>query len=230
PTGSRDPYALLRGALGVIRLVLENRLRLPLLPAFATAARLQAGGRAAKQAKADGVMDELLSFFADRLKVALRERGVRHDLVDAVFALGGEDDLMRLLARVEALGAFLSTEDGANLLVAYRRAANIVRIEAKKDKSAHDGPVDAKRLREAEEKALAKALAGATAKVGPLLEAEDFAAAMGVLAALRAPVDAFFDEVTVNAEDTELRDNRLALLSQITATMNRVADFSRIEG
>jgi glycyl-tRNA synthetase beta chain len=223
PTGSRDPFALRRAALGVIRLVVENRLRLPLLGLFTAAA---------SQVRAGVGFDvgELLSFFADRLKVTLREKGVRHDLIDAVFALGGEDDLVRLLARVEALEAFLGSEDGANLLVAYRRAANILRIEEKKDGRSFDGEPDAGKLGQAEEKSLAQALAGVRADLKPLLEREAFVDAMGLLARLRGPVDAFFDKVTVNAPEADLRENRLKLLAQIRQTLNTVADFSRIEG
>ena len=233
PTGSRDPYALRRAALGVIRLVLENRLRLPLLGAVRAA---MAQYEAAEGAVRD-VVDErrdsaglLLAFFADRLKVALREQGTRHDLIDAVFALGGEDDLLRLLARVDALSGFLHSDDGANLLVAYRRAANIVRIELKKDERDGYGAVAPDRLEQAEERDLQQRLVDLTQRTEPLLAAEDFAGAMTELAALREPVDAFFDRVTVNADDPAVRRNRLALLDEIVATMNRVADFSRIEG
>ena len=147
-----------------------------------------------------------------------------------MFALGGEDDLVRLLARVEALGAFLDSEDGANLLVAYRRAANIVRIESKKDKESHAGVVDRKLLVEADEKSLVEALGTVTKSVEPMLEAVDFVGAMAALAGLRDPVDRFFDHVTVNADDAKLRGNRLRLLTEITATMNRISDFSKIEG
>jgi len=171
-----------------------------------------------------------MAFFADRLKVVLRDQGVRHDLVDAVFALGGEDDLVRLLARVKALQAFVGSEDGANLLTAYKRASNIVRIEEKKDGHAYDQPVDAALLQQAEEKDLFGALTDAAASAKPLLEKEDFTGTMAALARLRGPVDAFFDKVTVNADDAGLRANRLRLLSQIRATLNAVADFSRIEG
>lgn len=231
PTGSKDPYALRRAALGVIRLIVENGLRLPLLEVFASAHRLYAATPAGGGlAPAAGVAAELLAFFADRLKVVLRDRGVRHDLIDAVFALGGEDDLVRLLARVDALQTFVGSEDGANLLTAYKRASNIVRIEEKKDGAAHDQPVDPTRLAQDEEKALFAALTAALERTRPLLAAEDFAAAMAALAGLRAPVDAFFDKVTVNADDRGLRANRLRLLSQIRATLNAVADFSRIEG
>ena len=223
PTGSKDPYALRRAALGVIRLILENKLRLHLLPIFRAA--VEKGDPSA----------ELLEFFADRLKVALRDQGVRHDLVAAVFAPilgegGGEDDLVRLLARVEALAAFLKTEDGANLLVAYRRASNIVRIEAGKDKIRYADPPNAARFKETAETVLAQRLADATGESTHALEGENFAGAMAVLARLRHPVDDFFNKVTVNTDDRELRANRLRLLSQIRDTLNRVADFSKIEG
>ncbi len=225
PTGSKDPYALRRAALGVIRLILENGLRLPLRRVFADAVPAQP-----VEADPAAVADGLLDFFADRLKVHLREKGVRHDLITAIFALGDEDDLVRLLARVDALGAFLETEDGANLLVAYRRAANIVRIEEKKDDARYDGPVDEALFAEGAERALADALGRVESEIADRLAAEDFTGAMAALARLRAPVDSFFDEVTVNAEDPALRANRLRLLSRIRATMDRIADFSRIEG
>ena len=227
PTGSKDPFALRRAALGAIRLVIENRLRLPLASAFASAFALW------REQKADGMKDpgaDLLAFFADRLKVHLREKGVRHDLITAVFTLGGEDDLVRLLARVDALHKFLASEDGANLLVAYRRASNIVRIEEKKDGVAYEGPVNQALLQTGEEKALAQRLEAAAAKARTALKQEDFDAAMGALATLRAPVDEFFARVTVNTDNKELRTNRLRLLSGIRATLNGVADFSQIEG
>jgi glycyl-tRNA synthetase beta chain len=214
PTGSRDPYALRRAALGIIRIVVENKLRLPLRRFF-------------KQ-------PDLLDFLAERLKVQVREKGVRHDVVDAVFALGNEDDLVRLLARVEALQAFLGTEAGKNLLTAYGRAANIVRAEEKKDKTLAAriaGAPDAALLEQDEEKAVASALAEVERTVRPALEKEDFSQAMQSFAGLRAPIDAFFDKVTVNALDKPaLRLNRLKLLNQIRATMDSVADFSKIEG
>ncbi|MBU0724080.1 MAG: glycine--tRNA ligase subunit beta [Alphaproteobacteria bacterium] len=216
PTGSKDPYALRRAALGIIRLIVENGLRLPLAAVFA-----QAG------AKPDTV-DELIAFFADRLKVAMREQGVRHDLVTAVFALGKEDDLVRLLKRVEALAGFLSSEDGANLLIAYRRAANIVAIEEKKDGRLYVGPASAGT--EPAEAELHRGLAVIEGRIAEALKTEDFAAAMGALADLRGPVDSFFDKVTVNAEDAALRENRLKLLATIRDTMNRIADFSKVEG
>ncbi|MCW2248252.1 glycyl-tRNA synthetase beta chain [Azospirillum fermentarium] len=227
PTGSKDPYALRRAALGIIRLILENGLRLPLTALFQASHRLyQVDGLA----DAATVSKDLVGFFADRLKVVLRDQGVRHDLIDAVFALGGEDDLVRLLARVQALQAFVGSEDGANLLTAYKRASNIVRIEEKKDGITHDAAPDAALLAQDEEKALSAALDSAAQAAGPLLEREDFAGTMAALAALRGPVDAFFDKVTVNADDAALRVNRLRLLGRIRATLNSVADFSRIEG
>jgi glycyl-tRNA synthetase beta chain len=214
PTGSRDPFALRRAALGVIRIIVENRLRLPLRP-FVKA-------------------DDLLAFFAERLKVQMREKGVRHDVVDAVLATGGEDDLVRLLARVEALQGFLGSEAGRNLLTAYGRAANIVRAEEKKDKGLAAkiaGAPDAALLEQAEEKAVASALAEVESVVRPAVAAENFSGAMEAFARLRAPVDALFDKVTVNVTDKpELRLNRLKLLNQIRATMDAVADFSKIEG
>jgi len=254
PSGSKDPYALRRAALGVIRLIVENRLRLPLLAVFAAAADLlvgklerafvadiakagmavahgQAGETRIELPKAqEQMLGELLGFFADRLKVALKDKGVRHDLVSAVFALGGEDDLVRLLERVRALEAFVEGDDGANLLVAYRRAANIVRIEEKKDKARFDGALDEARFCQDEEQSLFAALNDAAAAARPALEAEEFGGAMAALAKLRQPVDAFFDKVTVNADDPALRENRLRLLSRIGATLGEVADFSRIEG
>ncbi|AUN28837.1 glycine--tRNA ligase subunit beta [Niveispirillum cyanobacteriorum] len=217
PTGSRDPFALRRAALGVIRLIVENGLRVKL------GALLLAAGAT------DPVTADLLSFFNDRLKVSLKEKGVRHDLIDAVLALGGEDDFVRLLARVEALSGLIATDDGKNLLAASKRASNILRIEEKKD-GPHDGAVDAGLLTQDEEKALADALVAAHKQAAPLIEAEDFTGAMAAFAALRAPVDAFFEKVTVNAPEAPVRANRLRLLSQIRATLNLIADFSKIEG
>jgi glycyl-tRNA synthetase beta chain len=228
PTGSKDPFALRRAALGVIRLILENQLRLPLTRVFRQAFII--GGQGAKGAPGTDPTADLLAFFADRLKVHLREQGVRHDLVAAIFALGGEDDLVRLLARVAALDAFLKTDDGANLLVAYRRAANIVRIEEKKDGVTYPGEPDPKLLQEPAEATLAAELDRAAAASTEALAREAFASATAVLAGLRGPVDEFFARVTVNCENRQLRANRLRLLAQIRDTLNRVADFSQIEG
>lgn len=227
PTGSKDPFALRRAALGVIRLILENNLRLPLAKTFG-AANAQYGN--ANNGNADGFKaQDLMGFFADRLKVHLKEQGVRHDLIDAVFSLGDEDDLVRLLARVDALKGFVDSDDGANLLTAYKRAANILKIEEKKD-GPHNGPVDSAALAQAEEKELQERLAAVNAETKPLLEQEDFAGAMKVLSTLRGPVDAFFDQVTVNADDQALRANRLRLLASIRTLMGDIADFSKIEG
>jgi glycyl-tRNA synthetase beta chain len=226
PTGSRDPFALRRAALGVIRLIVENGLRLPLSKAFSAAA----GSLQKLPAGPGDISASLLDFFADRLKVHLRERGVRHDLISAVFAIGGEDDLVRLLARVAALEKFLASDDGANLLVAYKRAANIVRIEEGKDKTSYGTPPDSKAFQQQEEVVLYEALRKAAASAKTALKGEDFAGAMSAMAALRSPVDAFFDHVTVNTEDGALRANRLRLLSAIGNTLHQVADFSKIEG
>lgn len=224
PTGSKDPYALRRAALGVIRLIVENGLRLPLKQIFEASQRLYPHLDSAP------VGPDLMAFFADRLKVVLKDKGVRHDLVTAVFALGGEDDLVRLLARVEALRSFIESEDGANLLIAFRRAANIVRIEEKKDGTRYDGELAPEAFAQAEERALFDALEQGSAAAGEALSQEDFTAAMAALAKLRQPVDRYFDEVTVNADDSGLRANRLRLLSRIGATLGQVADFSKIEG
>ena len=224
PTGSKDPYALRRAALGVIRLIIENKLRLPLLTAFAQSQGLYGAGAG------EAVGTDLLGFFADRLKVHLREQGVKHDHIDAVFALGGEDDLCRLLARVEALAGFLGSDDGENLLTAYRRAANILKIEEKKDSVSYSGAVDGDLLREREEQDLFVALRDAVQSISAMVADEKFTEAMSALAHLRAPVDAFFDKVTVNADEADIRENRLKLLSMIRTALEGVADFSRIEG
>ncbi|WP_373693919.1 glycine--tRNA ligase subunit beta [Parafrankia sp. BMG5.11] len=234
PTGSKDPFALRRAALGIIRLVQDNQLRLPI------------------------AQGDLLDFFADRLKVQQREAGVRHDLIDAVFALGGEDDLVRLLARVKALQAFMATEDGANLLAGYKRAANILKKEdwhGSEGEIARTGeedplalvddpdlaPVIAAKMAERRENALSytpepaevaliQALDSAEPTASRAVEAEDFGAAMSALASLRAPIDAFFDSVTVNDPDVAKRAARLDLLARLRDAVHRVADFSRIEG
>ena len=177
----------------------------------------------------DAVSGELLRFFAYRLKVHLKDAGVRHDLISAVFAVGEEDDLVRLLARVEALRAFLATEDGANLLVALRRASNIVRIEEKRDRRSYAGQPDGQRLQAKEEHVLYSHLLSVGGDITAALAREDFGEAMAALARLRQPVDAFFDRVTVNAEDPQLRENRLCLLGQIRSALGALADFSLIQ-
>ena len=228
PTGSGDPYALRRAGLGVIRIIRENRLRLHLLLLIETAGRPFAHHHGVHAAPAKEIMD----FLAERLRVQLRAEGARHDVLAAVFAAKGahpaDDDLTRLLARTDAVAALLGTEDGANLLTAYRRAANILRIEQRKD-GPHDAPPDASLLREQAELDLDHALA-ARDTVSSRLDAEDFSGAMAELARLRQPLDGFFDKVTVNAPEPDLRRNRLRLLHRVQATMDQVADFSRLEG
>jgi len=225
PTGSKDPYALRRAALGVIRMVLENDLRLRLDAVVTTAQGALPGGANA------GARVDLLAFFADRLKVYLRDKGARHDLIDAVFALDGQDDLLMIVKRVEALAAFLDSEDGKNLLAGYKRAANILKAEEKKEKdasfdAAYAGSADAPDA----EKALAAAVASATSAAAACVGREDFAGEMKALAALRAPVDKFFEDVTVNDADAQKRLNRLRLLSALRGAVHTVADFSKIGG
>jgi len=269
PTGSKDPYALRRAALGVIRIVMENGLRLHLREPMAAAfepigvslemsssegfdyvqyltrhlsqdeiedenleIEWDRGGLKYKAIEAEGatLSTDLLAFFADRLKVYLREKGARHDLIDAVFALPGQDDLLMIVRRVEALGKLLETEDGKNLLAGYRRAANILRAEEKKDGAeAFVGKHDPALLALPAERALADGLAAVQARLAQLAR-EDFEGAMRALATLRAPVDAFFLDVTVNAADPDLRLNRLRLLGELREAMHAVADFSKVAG
>jgi glycyl-tRNA synthetase beta chain len=286
PTGSKDPYALRRAALGVIRIILDNKLRLNLNRIKASHSAVMAGlvpaihDLATKKKDVDarvkpghdeGASAGLLAFFADRLKVQLRDQGARHDLVDAVFALGlsstspwrgevaarsaagggessihptpplrgdppppgegeGQDDLLLIVRRVEALGKFLDTDDGKNLLAGYKRATNIIRIEEKKDGKPYTGAPDAKLYQLAEERTLADAIGKAKAEASAAVAKEDFAAAMSAMAKLRPHVDAFFDKVTVNVDDKPLRENRLKLLNEIREATRAVADFSKIEG
>jgi len=226
PTGSRDPFALRRAALGVIRIALEAGLR------FGLAGLIRdADTPFAARSKADVRTDptaDLLVFFADRLKVLLRDQGKRHDLVDAVFALG-DDDLVRIVARVEAIDAFLRTDDGANLLAGYKRATNILKAEEKKG-ALPDGAAVRLSGAPAEETALLAALDAAEPAVEAALVGEDFAGAMRALADLRGPVDGFFDKVLVNADDAAERENRLRLLMRVREAMGRVADFSQVVG
>ncbi len=218
PTGSKDPFALRRAALGVIRLVLENNLRLSLTDLF---------DKACPDFKDSG---DLLSFFADRLKVYLRDQGARHDLIDAVFSLGGQDDLLMIVKRVEALSDFLRSEDGASLLAGVKRGQNILRIEEGKDKTRYEGDVNKALLKGLPEKSLNTAIEGCRKAVAKHVKREDFAGAMGEIAKLRQPVDAFFESVIVNDEDTALRKNRLELLAAMRALSLEVADFRKIEG
>jgi glycyl-tRNA synthetase beta chain len=299
PTGSKDPYALRRAALGIAKLVLDNQLRIPLTVAVHKAVRIAASkeielisriksfeGSPSEQREflefhrlpfirgfsgATGVTTgiggghpsffkfvwffpelfreiasqfpiwineyrppekdrDLIAFFADRLKVQLREQGARHDLVDAVFALEGQDDLLLIVRRVEALGKFLDTEDGKNLLAGYKRATNILRIEEKRDKTEYTDTPSDQLFRQAEEWELARAIDTASAEATAAVAREDFAAAMSAMAKLRPHVDAFFDKVTVNADEAPVRANRLKLLNQIRVATRAVADFSKIEG
>jgi glycyl-tRNA synthetase beta chain len=298
PTGSKDPYALRRAALGIIRLILDNQLRLALSIAIRKAVQSAAvdeiekisqiasfEGSPSEQREflafhripfmrgfsgVTGVTHQvsghpsffkfiwfypdlfrevasrfpiwiqeynppekdrdLLSFFADRLKVQFRDQGARHDLVDAVFALEGQDDLLLIVRRVEALGKFLDTEDGKNLLAGYKRATNIIRIEEKKDSREYIGAPDPSLYKQPEEKALAQTIDAAKVEATRAVETEDFEAAMRAMAKLRPHVDAFFDKVTVNVDDKPLRENRLKLLNEIRAATRAVADFSKIEG
>jgi glycyl-tRNA synthetase beta chain len=271
PTGSKDPFALRRAALGIIRLIQRNGLRVALMPLAAQAAwRSPVGQPLRPEVQATQFMQQLmrtmamepaiatdafrqvigqadaayaraldgrfetsrdvglavLDFFADRLKVQQREAGIRHDLIDAVFALGGEDDLVRLLARVHALQAFIRTEDGANLLAGYKRAANILKKEG------HEAPTGAAMTYAPEpaEAALLAALDAAEPAAARAVAAEDFEAAMAALASLRAPIDGFFDSVTVNDQDATKRAARLDLLARVRAAVHTVADFGKIEG
>jgi glycyl-tRNA synthetase beta chain len=238
PTGSKDPYALRRAALGVIRVVLDNGLRLPLSPILrdrlaSLRGKMPLRGNEGSSFGAPDTVDarqNLLEFFADRMKVSLRDKGARQDLVDAVFALGGQDDLLLIVRRVEALGKFLAADDGKNLLAGVKRASNILSIEEKKDKKTYAGTPDAKLLKDAEEKELAEAINTARKEASAAVAKEDFAAAMSAMAKLRPRVDAFFDKVTVNVEDEALRENRLKLLNEIREATRAVADFSKIGG
>jgi glycyl-tRNA synthetase beta chain len=270
PTGSKDPYALRRAALGIIRIVVEPGLKIPLFKAMGVPlGRLAAENQirtsnfqieAAQELEEDTsvkgitkavksraeetkamvrrelidvswpIAADLLSFFADRLKVYLKDQGQRHDLIDAVFSLGGQDDLLMIVKRVEALSKFLESDDGKNLLAGVKRASNILRIEEKKGGVSYDGLPNAQLLIQGEERDLHRAVAAAEANARKAVEAEDFAAAMSAIAKLRGPVDAFFDKVTVNADDPSFRENRLKLLNRIRAATLAVADFSKIEG
>ncbi len=276
PTGSGDPYQLRRAALGVIRIVLENDLRVPMLktligpmisvtikqrakeidkaaPTLLETAQsitvntptfrevvdewIRQAGALDDQEEVDLLFDrashqvnDLLSFFADRLKVHLREEGVRHDLIDAVFALPGQDDFALIVKRVEALGDFLETDDGENLLAGAKRAANILTIEEKKDDRSYEGTPDGKLLSEPAERALEAAIAKVKFDTAAAIDVENFEGAMRALAELREPVDTFFDKVKVNDDDAKVRENRLKMLSEIRAATFNVADFSKIAG
>ena len=225
PTGSGDPYGLRRAALGIIRIIHRNELRLSLRLFFA-----HAGDAYRAQGITPPGADELLNFVFDRLLVQMRAEGARHDIVAAVFATEQDDDIVRLRMRAQAIGAFLQEPDGADLLIAYRRAANILRIEEKKDGSYHGQRVQPDLFTQSEEQVLAEHLAASSPAIDRRLSTEDYNAAMTEMARLRQPLDTFFERVTVNAPQPELRRNRLRLLSQVRSAMDQVADFSRIEG
>ncbi len=251
PTGSRDPYALRRSAIGVISIITKNNIRLSIKHIclllsetsgirFLSEEKIAAAGYAQPSSFIE--LQELAAFFAvpsalrviefvfDRLKVQQREAGIRADIIDAVFALGGEDDLVRLLARVTALQAFLATEDGTNLLAGFKRAANILKAEDAKDGPHTAAALDAATLSAPAEQALAQALDAALPTAAAAVEAENFTAAMAALASLRGPVDAFFTDLMVNSPEPVVRANRLALLARFRDAVHTVADFSRIEG
>jgi glycyl-tRNA synthetase beta chain len=267
PTGSKDPYALRRAALGVIRIILENRIRVRLVAILLKAVKLisddlenrslgsvevtsqnaqeiaealarysdnAVARKGANELIAAGAVvinrDSLLVFFGERLRVALRDKGSRHDLVDAVYSRKGQDDLVLIVRRVEALGKFLDSDDGKNLLAGYNRATSIIRIEERNDKREYRGAPDPARYSLPEEKELARAIGAARAEAAAAVAREDFAAAMSAMARLRPHVDAFFDKVTVNVDDQALRENRLKLLNEIRDATRAVADFSKIEG
>jgi glycyl-tRNA synthetase beta chain len=252
PTGSKDPYALRRAALGLIRILIDMSLRLPLrsfskheFEAVYVQGRKRENDEFYRNTNPtysffnpplpadqnfDADSSDLLSFFADRLKVYLKDQGARHDLIDAVFSLGGQDDLLMIVRRVEALSKFLETDDGKNLLAGVKRASNILKIEEKKDNRRYSGDVNPAQLIKGEEKALHSAITVALGQARKAVEAEDFEAAMRAIAKLRSPVDAFFDGVTVNDKDATFRENRLRLLNRIREATLAVADFSKIEG
>ncbi len=248
PTGSKDPYALRRASLGAIRCLIETNQKLNLISAFENSSeriekqtidRIKRGGVSGgilstpmpwhgRQLRAHSV--DLLAFFADRLKVYLKDQGARHDLIDAVFSLGGQDDLLMIVRRVEALSKFLETDDGKNLLAGVKRASNILKIEEKKDSRSFDGAPNDKILVKGEEKALFTAVNQAEALARKSVGVEDFEAAMKAIAKLRGPVDEFFEHVIVNDPNKDYRENRLKLLNRIRAATLAVADFSKIEG
>lgn len=225
PTGSKDPYALRRAALGVIRLVLENTLRLPLVAVLT--AHL---ARQPQQGDGPALAADLLAFFHDRLKVFLRDQGLRHDVIDAVLAQAGNDDLLLVVARAQALNDTLATEDGTNLVQGFKRANNILTQAEAKDGVEYSFGADAKFAETAVETALFAALDAAEPQINAALKAEDFAAAMGAMAALRAPIDGFFEAVQVNSDNEIIRRNRLNLLHRIRSICLSVADLTRIEG
>ena len=226
PTGSKDPFALRRAALGVIRLVLNNALRLDLLEIFQKAS----ANFATLSGASDTFQSDLLTFFHDRLKVHLRDQGLRHDVIDACLAMAHNDDLLLLVNRATALSDFLKTEDGTNLLQGFKRANNILTAEEKKDGVAYEGAPEMRFAEDASETALFDALDRAETAIRSAADAEDFAAAMAAMAALRQPIDAFFTAVQINCENQIVRRNRLCLLNRIREVMAPVARFELLDG
>ena len=230
PSGSGDPYALRRAALGIIRIVLEHSPPLRIeLRGLIRQAFVALGQANSNLSWTEGNVDEVFNFIIERLRVQLRSVGARHDVLAAIFAARPDDDIARLVARTEALADFIQTPDGSDLLLAYRRAANISRIEQRKGGPSDDA-IDLRLIKINDEERLATQIDAAASRIREHLQADDFAGALSALATLRGPVDAFFDTVTVNASDPELRLNRLRLLNRLCGTMHRLADFSRIEG
>jgi len=217
PTGSKDPFALRRAALGVIRLILDNHLTLPLADRLAAA---DAGAGAA----------DLLGFFQDRLKTYLRDRGIRHDVIDACIAMPKSDDLALLVKRAEALQGALGTDDGENLIQGFKRANNILSQAEEKDGVEYSFGADVKYAENEAEKVLFAALDSADKTIQPAMATQDFAAAMAAMATLRGPIDAFFEAVKINADSALVRRNRLNLLSRIRTTCLSVADLTKVEG
>lgn len=222
PTGSGDPYQLRRAALGVIRIVLDNDFRIDL--------RQELAHHADKNLQRDVDTGDLMAFFFDRLKVYLRDQGLRHDLIDAVYALEDQNDLALVAKRIGALKQLLESPDGENLLAGVKRASNILAIEEKKDKKTYDGKPDAKRLKEPAEKALMAAIDGVVSDIKAAFNVENYVGAMNAVAELRIPIDKFFDDVVVNADDAAVRENRLKILNSIRIATRGVADFSKISG
>jgi glycyl-tRNA synthetase beta chain len=231
PTGSKDPFALRRAALGVIRLILTNGLRITMnsRPGLFSTASEQIGIIETGKSPSWADTNDLLSFLHDRLKVFLRDQGIRHDLIDACLAMPGNDDLTLLVKRAEALAAFLKTEDGPNLLQGFKRANTLLTQAEQKDGVEYSFGADPKFAETEEERALFAALDQAEARIAPAMQAEDFATAMQAMAALRAPIDAFFTAVQVNADNPVTRRNRLNLLHRIRTSCSAVADLTKVE-
>ena len=228
PTGSKDPFALRRMALGILRIILDNKLRIPLTIAFDNALS-RYPKEVTKTLGKEAVTNELTSFFRDRLKVILKSNDIRHDVIECIFADAQADDMVQLVSRIYAVEDFIKTDDGANLLAGYRRAANILSKEEEKDNTSYDGDVEADDLTEAAEQTLLEALEKIEEPVKEAYENEEYENAMKQLASIRPPLDAFFDDVIVNDDDTEKRTNRLALLAKLRSTLGRIGNLSLIE-